>query len=98
MIEKQIEKEVLPAYFEAILTPDQRETLPKFQHEIANVLDQTSFQVPLLRAGSEGEEVKIVWVLYQLLGKIRLRGWEGAIKIGQCMSLAIKQFAFNLVD
>jgi len=52
MIEKQIEKEVLPAYFEAILTPDQRETLPKFQHEIANVLDQTSFQVPLLRVNS----------------------------------------------
>jgi hypothetical protein len=28
------------------------------------------------------DELEIVWLLYQLLGKIRLRGREGLIKIG----------------
>jgi hypothetical protein len=42
MVEKQVEKEVLVADCEVILTSNKRETLSKLQHEIANVLDQTS--------------------------------------------------------
>src|SRR6266436_1136164 len=98
MIEKQIEKEVLVTDFEVILPSNEREAFPKLQHEIANVFDQTSFQIPLLHVRSEGEEIKIIRVLYQLLGKIRLRGRESFIKVGQCMPLSIKQVAFNLVD
>lgn len=82
--------------FEVILTSNEREAFPKLQHEIANVFDQTSFQVPLLHVRSEGEEIKLVRVLYQLLGKIRLKGRESFIKVGQCMPLAIKQVASNL--
>ena len=62
------------------------------------MFDQTSFQIPLLYVPSEGEEIKIVWVFYQLLGKIRLRGRVSFIKVGQRMALSIKQAAFNLVD
>ena len=80
MIKEQIEKEVLVTDFEVILPSNEREASPKLQHEIANVFDQTSFQVPLLHVRSEGEEIKIVRVLYQLLGKIRLRGRESFIK------------------
>src|SRR6267143_1215510 len=98
MIEKQIEKEVLVTDFEVILPSNEREAFPKLQHEIANVFDQTSFQIPLLHVRSEGEEIKIIRVLYQLLGKIRLRGRESFIKVGQCMPLSIKQVGFNLVD
>jgi hypothetical protein len=55
-------------------------------------------QLPLLRVRCKTEEVKIIWIFYQPLGKIRLRGRKSFIKIGQCMPLATKQLAFNRVD
>jgi hypothetical protein len=47
MIKKQVEKEILTADFEVILASNKCEAFPKLQYQIANVLNQTSLQIPL---------------------------------------------------
>lgn len=51
MIEEKIEFEILPADFEGNLTPDEGKAGAQFEQELAQVLKQAPFQIPLPRLG-----------------------------------------------
>ena len=61
MIEKQVEKEVLVANFERILTANERKTLAKFQEEIPQLLEQAAFKIAFRHLRSKRQEIKIIW-------------------------------------
>ena len=62
------------------------------------VLKQAPLQIALLRLGGERQEVKIVRVLEQLLGKIGLRNRECGLKVGDRLSLTSEKAALDLDD
>ena len=82
MVKKQVEAKLLAADFEWILAADEGKSHAKLQQKIADVLDESAFELTLLDLSCEGEEVEVVRVLNDLLGQFRLRRGQRAREVG----------------
>jgi hypothetical protein len=67
-----------------ILPPYKGEADTGFEQKFLDVVEQTLFEVTLVRVAAEREEIKIVGVFERLFGEIRLRR-QGAVKIGDAL-------------
>ncbi len=51
-----------------ILPPDKRKADTEFEQEFLDVVEQTLFEVALVRVAADREEIEIVWVFERLFG------------------------------
>ena len=61
-----------PPTSKRVLASDKCEPHAEFQQEVAEVINQGTFQIPLVRLFSKGEKLEVVRVLDNLLCKLRL--------------------------
>src|SRR4051794_40041642 len=96
MVEEEVNAEVLPTDFERVLASDEREADSQLQEELSNVFEEPGFEVPLVSFLGKCQEIKIVRVLQELLGQVRLGGRKRLLEVGQRLSLPAKEPAFDL--
>ena len=97
MIKQQVEIIILAADFHVILPANKRETNAEFEQEFLDVVEQTLFEVALMRVAVEREEIEIVGVFERLFGEIGLRRRQGALKVGDGFAFALVQLRLNVV-
>ena len=97
VIEQQVDVKVVAADFEVHLAADEGESDAEFEKEITNMLQQTALQLTFLGVVCEGEKVKIIWILKDVLGEVRLRRWEGALRIGESLALPEVEAGIDVV-
>ena len=97
VIKQQVEIIILAADFHVILPPDKCEPDAEFEQEFLDVVEQTLFEVALMRVAADREEIKIIWVFERLLREIGLWRWQGALKVGDGFAFAFVQLRFNVV-
>lgn len=61
----------------------------EFDEEFTQVIHQSEFKVTFPRPMAEGEEVEIVGILDDLLGKIGLRVRQGVFEVGDGLAVAL---------
>ena len=70
MIEEQIEIKGLPIHFERDLAANKSEASTKLEEKVAEMNEQTAFQLAFFIAGVESQEVKLIRVLENLFRQI----------------------------
>jgi hypothetical protein len=98
MIEEKIDEEIASAYFQPILTGDEREAHAQLQKEVLQVCQQVLFQFSFPSIFAERQEIECVRVLRDLLSQIRLRRWRCPTKIRHGGSRTLVQGGLYLVD
>ena len=86
-----------PPTSKRILASDKRKSDTEFQQEVTEVINQSAFQIPLMRLFSKGEKLEVVRVLDDLLRKLRLGGRQGASEVGGCLALPAIKAALDLM-
>ena len=97
MVKQEVEIIILAADFHVILPANKREANAEFEQKFLDVVEQTLFEVALVRVAAEREKIEIVWVFERLFGKIGLRRRQGALKISDGFAFALVQLCFNVV-
>ncbi len=46
---------------------------------------------------SQQKKIEIIGIFEDLPGQIRLRGWQGRLKVGDCFTFALVEAAFDMV-
>ena len=77
MIKQQVEIIILAADFHVILPTDKREPDTEFEQKFLNVVEQTLFEVALVRVAVQREKIKIIGGIQRLFREIRLRWRAG---------------------
>jgi hypothetical protein len=98
VVEKQIEPEILSADFERNLAPDKSEAGAELDEKLTQMFQESSFQIALLRCRGEGQEIEVVRVLNELLGKVRLWSGKRRLEIRDRLSLPPVKAALDLHD
>ena len=96
VIEKEVDVEIVVSEFEVDLATDKREAGAEFDEELAEVLHQPEFEIPLTCGVAEGEKVEVVRIFYDLLGEIGLGIWQGLFEIGDRLAFTLVEIGFDL--
>jgi hypothetical protein len=83
MVEEEIEFEIFSSNLKRNLAPDKGESHSQFDEELAQVREEFSFEVALLRLFRESQEIEVVGVLDELLSEIGLWRRESRLKISK---------------
>src|ERR1035437_4301932 len=98
VVEEQVKPEILSSNIKRHLAPDEGETHAEFDEELAQVREKSLFEIALVGFLSEGEKVEVVWIFEDLLCEIGLWSRQCRLEIGNRLSLAPIEPAFNLED
>src|SRR5205807_1843548 len=90
--------ELVVAHVERILGTHEREASPQLDQEVAEMLQQAALQITLVRLRPERQEVEVIGILENLLRQLGIRRWESCGKVGQRLSLASVEMAFDLMN
>lgn len=96
VIEKQVDVELFIAHGEPVLEPHECKALPEFEQEFFQMTHQRRFQLPLVKAGLQGQEIKDVRVFERLLNQIGVRGRQPRRKIADRIALPLVRAARDL--
>jgi len=82
MVKEQVQIKDLVSDRERYLAAHKSKAAAKFQQQIAQMDQQTSFELTLLEAVRQSQEVEIVRVTQDMLGHVGARRREGACEVG----------------
>ena len=89
MIEQEIDIEILSADLKVILATDEGKALIHLQQQVSHACDESAFEVALLGDLGKAEEIELVGVLQDLLGKIGASRRQRTVEIRDDLPLAI---------
>ena len=89
VVKEEIDVEIAATDLQVHLAADEGKADTEFQEELADVIQESTFELPLTCIVGKREKVKIVGVLQDLMGKVGLGQRQGAFKVGQGLSLPV---------
>ncbi len=97
MVKQQVNSEFLTSNRQGVLTAYKGEPHAELQQEIAQMFQQAPLEFAFLDGGGQAEEIKIVGVLNDLLGELRLLSRKSSVEVAWGSSLAFVEVTFDLM-
>src|SRR5260370_4697533 len=89
MVKQQVYIERSTINNQGYLAANKGEAAAELKEEVAQVGEQSSFQLPLREWFSEGQEVEIVRIAQDLLGHVGARRRQGTFEVGEGLPLPL---------
>jgi hypothetical protein len=84
MVEKQVDGEIFVADLEVDLAADEREAGAELEQKLADVLNESRFDLAFVRLGAERKEVEAIRVLQALTRQVGLRTSALTARAARC--------------
>ncbi len=98
MVEEQVDVEVFITDFDPELPADEGEAFAEFEKELFQVVQELSFEFPLVKGFLQGEEVEDVGVLEGLNDQVGLRRRQQGRHVRDGLALTGVDLAFDLAE
>ncbi|MNI70254.1 hypothetical protein D3C73_1260560 [compost metagenome] len=90
VIEQQVDEELVTTNIQQHLLADEGKACAQFQQELGDMLDQSVFDLTLLRIKRQAEEVEAVRIFQRLAGQVGLRFRQVALEVTDCLAAALQ--------
>ena len=98
VIEQQVNEKLVATYVQQHLPTDKGKAGAQLQQKLGHVLDQSIFDLTLLRLIGQPEKIETIRVFQRLPGKIGMWLWQTRIKIAHRLTAPPARIGFDLHD
>jgi len=86
------------AHGERVLAAHKCEPDAEFEKKLAQVLEQATLQIALVRIVAEGEKIEVVGIFGDVPRKVGFRRGQRSVEVGDGSSLPVQSPGFDLVN